>query len=178
MGVARALYGLHGSHNLAVYPVLFCLDLLYVCERIFGCRYFWFRGTVRMYGILRMLRFSVPDLRSRGTFGVPRYVQSTDHLTYGGIARPKVTWPLLEKVPVLPVTEIPLSPLSSSVLTPLLYLRVMPQMRDLRSVGSKLKIVLDPRGDQEGVLTKLKDCEKKRFHRGKSTFFCKYLLRW
>lgn len=39
-------------------------------------------------------------------------------------------------------------------------LRVMPQMRDLRSVGSKLKIVLDPRGDQEGVLTKLKDCEQ------------------
>ncbi|CAM9712994.1 unnamed protein product [Ascophyllum nodosum] len=30
-------------------------------------------------------------------------------------------------------------------------------MRDLRSVGSKLKIVLNPSGDQEGVLTKLKD---------------------
>lgn len=33
------------------------------------------------------------------------------------------------------------------------------QMRDLRSVGAKLKIVLNPRGDQDGVLTKLKDCE-------------------
>ncbi|CAM9419247.1 unnamed protein product [Ectocarpus sp. 6 AP-2014] len=30
-------------------------------------------------------------------------------------------------------------------------------MRDLRSVGAKLKIVLNPRGDQDGVLTKLKD---------------------
>ena len=35
----------------------------------------------------------------------------------------------------------------------------LPQMRDLRSVGAKLKIVLNPRGDQDGVLTKLKDCE-------------------
>ena len=32
-------------------------------------------------------------------------------------------------------------------------------MRDLRSVGAKLKIVLNPRGDQDGVLTKLKDCK-------------------
>ncbi|CAM9702034.1 unnamed protein product [Hapterophycus canaliculatus] len=30
-------------------------------------------------------------------------------------------------------------------------------MRDLRSVGAKLKIVLNPNGDQDGVLTKLKD---------------------
>lgn len=34
-------------------------------------------------------------------------------------------------------------------------------MRDLRSVGAKLKIVLNPRGNQEGVLTKLKDCKLK-----------------
>lgn len=34
------------------------------------------------------------------------------------------------------------------------------QMRDLRSVGAKLKIVLNPSGDQTGVLTKLKDCER------------------
>ncbi|CAM9178129.1 unnamed protein product [Choristocarpus tenellus] len=30
-------------------------------------------------------------------------------------------------------------------------------MRDLRSVGAKLRIVLNPTGDQEGVLKKLKD---------------------
>lgn len=51
-------------------------------------------------------------------------------------------------------------------------------MRDLRSVGAKLKIVLNPRGDQEGVLTKLKECES-LVHRPLSitplsaVFFCK-----
>lgn len=34
------------------------------------------------------------------------------------------------------------------------------QMRDLRSVGAKLKIVLIPKGDQDGVLKKLKDCKR------------------
>lgn len=42
-------------------------------------------------------------------------------------------------------------------------------MRDLRSVGAKLKIVLNPRGDQDGVLTKLKDCECVLLPRNKQT---------
>ena len=32
-------------------------------------------------------------------------------------------------------------------------------MRDLRNVGSKLKVVLLPREDQEGVLQKLRECK-------------------
>lgn len=46
------------------------------------------------------------------------------------------------------------------------------QMRDLRSVGAKLQIVLNPRGDQEGVLTKLKDCKLDLARRAATYVFC------